>query len=78
MNLSSGWFDDVPDSDGEITCIPSPWRFATIRMDPVAMVEDLGLRDASGFVAKARKMSPKKYLVYLDLVSTVRWSDTRF
>ena len=69
MDLNSEWFDDMH-SESEVTHIPCPSRFATVRMDPVAMVQDLGLPESSPYVARARAMSTKKYLVYLDLVST--------
>ena len=45
---------------------PKAQRFAVAKMDPVAMVVNLGL-DAQA-VAEAEAMMPKKYLVYLDVV----------
>ena len=47
---------------------PSPRYYAVIRMDPVAMVQGLELDDPQ-MLEEARKMEPKKYLVYLDRVS---------
>ncbi len=47
---------------------PVPWFYAVICMDPVAMVEDLGLNDAETLAAVAG-FNPKKYLVYVNLVS---------
>ncbi|KAI0800131.1 hypothetical protein C8Q74DRAFT_1190978 [Fomes fomentarius] len=45
--------------------IPSSHHYAVIRMDPVAMVEGLGLDDDLETLAEARAMQPRKYLVYL-------------
>ncbi|KAI0350643.1 hypothetical protein OH77DRAFT_1412785 [Trametes cingulata] len=44
---------------------PSPGTYAVVRMDPVAMVEELGIDDVEA-VAAARAMQPKSYLIYLD------------
>ena len=47
---------------------PVPWFYAAIRMDPVAMVKDLGLNDAETLEA-VEAFNPKTYLVYVNLVS---------
>ena len=47
---------------------PSGLAYAVVRMDPVAMVKDLGLDDAETLNAVGA-MTPKKYLVYLEYVS---------
>ena len=47
---------------------PSGLAYAVVRMDPVAMVKDLGLDDAETLNA-VEAMTPKKYLVYLEYVS---------
>ena len=47
---------------------PVPWFYAVIRMDPVVMVKDLGLNDVETLKA-VEAFSPKKYLVYVNLVS---------
>ncbi|RDX48720.1 hypothetical protein OH76DRAFT_1310311, partial [Lentinus brumalis] len=51
--------------------------YAVLRMDPEAMVKDLGLDDAAT-LDEVRQMSAKKYLVYLDWpdelpMAQVRW-----
>ena len=49
------------------SAFPKARRFAVVRMDPVAMVEHL--HDPVALNA-ARAMRTKKYLVYLEFVST--------
>ncbi|RDX48700.1 hypothetical protein OH76DRAFT_650215 [Lentinus brumalis] len=44
---------------------PMPGHYAVVRMDPEAMLKDLGLDDAAT-LDEVRQMSVKKYLVYLD------------
>ncbi|KAI1786332.1 hypothetical protein LXA43DRAFT_59437 [Ganoderma leucocontextum] len=44
---------------------PSGFAYAVIKMDPLAMVKDLGLDDLDTLAAAAA-MKPKKYLVYLE------------
>ncbi len=44
-----------------------PGHYAVLRMDPEAMLKDLGLDDAAT-IEEVRQMSVKKYLVYLDWV----------
>ncbi|TFK91978.1 hypothetical protein K466DRAFT_481556 [Polyporus arcularius HHB13444] len=44
--------------------IPSPSHYAAIRLNPVAMVEDLGLEDEAT-LAEARRLETKTYLAYL-------------
>ncbi len=50
---------------------PLPFHYAVLRMDPEAMVKDLGLDDAAT-LDEVRQMSVKKYLVYLDWVRSRR------
>nr|VWP01925.1 Candidapepsin-4 (EC (ACP 4) (Aspartate protease 4) (Secreted aspartic protease 4) [Ganoderma boninense] len=45
---------------------PVPWFYAVIRMDPLAMVTDLGLDDTET-LAEVEMFNPKKYLVYVNL-----------
>ena len=45
--------------------------YAFIKMDPLAMVGNLGLDDSKTLAAVA-KMKPKKYLIYLEYVSLSR------
>ncbi len=47
---------------------PSGLLYGVIRMDPRAMVADLGLDDQDTLDA-VEEMKPKKYLVYLEHVS---------
>lgn len=46
---------------------PPGYRYAVVQLDPVGMVKHF--RDPIA-TAEAREMRPKKYLVYLDTVST--------
>lgn len=45
-------------------------RFAVIRMNPVAMIQELELDGLA--LSRAQAMLPRKYLVYLDIVSQHR------
>ncbi len=47
---------------------PSGMSYAFIKMDPLAMVRNLGLDDGETLAAVA-EMKPKKYLIYLEYVS---------
>ncbi len=48
--------------------IPSPSHYAAIRLNPAAMVEDLGLNDEAT-LAEAKRLETKTYLAYLVWVS---------
>ena len=49
--------------------VPLPHHYAVIRMDPEAMLRDLGLDDPVT-LDEVRKIPVKKYLVYLNWVRT--------
>ena len=53
-------------ADQDCLFAPSPWDYAAVQIDPVAMV--LHLNDALALEA-ARRMNPKTYLVHLSWVS---------
>ncbi len=55
--------------------IPQPSHYAVIRLDPEAMVEDLGLQDTKTLL-EVRNMSRKKYLVFLEWVGIIETSDS--
>ena len=48
-----------------------PYRYAAVRMDPVAMVEHL--QDPIA-LSKARAIQPKTYLVFMEGVRVLRFS----
>lgn len=48
--------------------VPSPLHYMAIRLNPTAMVDDLGLDDPET-VAEAKALQTKTYLVYLVWVS---------
>ena len=56
-------------ADQDCLFAPSPWDYAAVQIDPVAMV--LHLNDALALEA-ARRMAPKIYLVHLAWVSARR------
>ncbi len=56
----------------QIRIVPKVGRIAVVRMDPVDMVSRLNLDDIA--LAQAQALHTKKYLIYLDDVSTqYRW-----
>lgn len=42
--------------------------YAVVRMDPLTMIKDLGLDDAET-LRETEALHPKKYLVYVNIVS---------
>ena len=50
-----------------IRIAPPPRVYAVIQMDPGTMVKNLGLDDPES-LSEVEKMSPKKYLVYIEWV----------
>ena len=56
---------------------PSGLSYGVIKMDPHAMVRDLGLDDSDTLRA-VEDIQPKKYLVYLEHVSLLSTSPAQF
>ena len=62
---------------GTIRIAPPPCTYAIIRMDPEAMIKDLGLDDPET-LSEVEKMNPQKYLVYVEWVRSYQLPCFRF